>query len=188
MSIDIDNRHPDLRIGTARLGRHLRAMLRALGHTRAWVDVSLTTDDDIKRLNRRYRGVRAVTDVLSFALAEAPGPLLPFEILGDIVISLDTAKRQAEALRRHAATQEGARRYRLTEEVIFLATHGLLHLLGHDHLQANEAEVMEALERQFMAAVTPLDVQALDRTGHARTPGTKRAPGSAVARTSAAPR
>lgn len=174
MSIDIDNRHPELRIGTARLARHLRAMLRTLGHPRAWVDVSLTSDDEIKRLNRRYRGVRAVTDVLSFALSEAPGPAMPVEILGDIVISLDTAQRQAEALRRHAGAQEGARRYRLTEEVLFLATHGLLHLLGHDHLQAEDAEVMEALERQFMAPVTPLDVQALDRTGHARA--TQRTP------------
>lgn len=164
MSIWIDNRHPQLRAGRARLARHLNGMLRSLGHDGAWVDVSLVSDAEIKLLNRRYRGVNKVTDVLSFALSEAPGPQLPVEVLGDIVISLDTAARQALAVwYQHGKSV----RYRLTEEVLFLATHGLLHLLGHDHQRPAQAETMEALERQFMASVTVLDVQAFDRTEHA---------------------
>ncbi len=189
MSIWIDNRHPQLRAGQARLARHLNEMLQALGHAGAWVDVSLVTDAEIKRLNRRYRQVNKVTDVLSFALSEAPGPQLPVEILGDIVISLDTAARQALAVRYQFAQVPEAKGYRITEEVLFLATHGLLHLLGHDHLEPAQAEAMEALERQFLAAITPLDVQALDRTEHSRITGrgTRAARGSAAARKSAAP-
>jgi probable rRNA maturation factor len=169
MSIDLDCCHPDLRIGQRRLARHLRSILAELGHPRGYVDVRLTTDADIRELNRQYRKVDAVTDVLSFPLADAHDPDVPVELLGDIVISLDTAQRQARAVReavRSGADPADVKRYRLTEEVLFLATHGLLHLLGHDHAKRRQAEDMEALERRFMATVTPLDVHLCDRTAH----------------------
>lgn len=162
MSISIDNRHPNLRVNQRVLAKHLRRVLKDLGHARALVDVSLVTDDEIHSLNRDYRGVDAVTDVLSFALQEADSPE-PLEMLGDLVVSLDTAARQADGVRTGTAGGAG---YGLVEEVLFLATHGLLHLLGHDHQEAAAAEAMEALERRFMADVTALDVHASDRTAH----------------------
>lgn len=163
MPIDIDNRHPRLKVPKTRLSAHLRAALTRLDTAKAYVSVSLVDDEEIRELNRDYRSKDQVTDVLSFALEEADGPEMPMRMLGDIVISLDTAARQAEELR--AGLAEGTP-YGLVEETLFLATHGLLHLLGHDHEVAAEAEEMEALERELMASVTPVAVHGLDRTLH----------------------
>lgn len=166
MPIDIDNRHPHLRVDQRRLASHLRSILREVGQARSWVDISLVTDAEIQQLNHEHRAVDAVTDVLSFALAEAGEAFEPVVMLGDIVISLDSAQRQAAALSAaHAASLAGAR-YGLREETLFLATHGLLHLLGHDHQERAAAHAMEALERRYMATVTHLPVHELDRSEH----------------------
>ncbi len=91
-----------------------------LGRKDAEVHVLITGDDRIRELNLRYLGLDQATDVLSFP----DGDLLPTgrTLLGEIAISLDTARRQAEELR-HGEIRE-------LEE---LALHGLLHLLGYDH-------------------------------------------------------
>ena len=82
---------------------------------RGGVTVAVTTDARVRALNRRFRGVNGVTDVLSFP-AEEPG------LLGDVVIARGMAGRQARAAK-HA----------LSTELRVLALHGLLHLLGYDH-------------------------------------------------------
>jgi probable rRNA maturation factor len=81
--------------------------------------ILLTGDSEIRALNARYRLVDSPTDVLSFPANDPP---VPGEHLGDVVISLESAARQA----REAG-------WRLREEVQFLVIHGILHLLGHDH-------------------------------------------------------
>jgi len=85
--------------------------------------VVLTTDDEVRKLNRRWRGEDAATDVLSFPQQE-PGETAfgDSSVLGDVVISLDSAARQA-ATRGHGVSVEAA----------VLAAHGALHLLGLDH-------------------------------------------------------
>lgn len=178
MPVTIDNRHPRLRVGQQWLAAHLRAVLRAEGRPRAWVDVSLVQDEEIRELNREHRAVDEVTDVLGFALEEddgfAAGLALPgqMELLGDVVISLDTARRQAEAFARRPG-QSGATRqnWRLREETAFLATHGLLHLLGWDHGTPDEAQAMQARERELFAALSSVDAHAFDRSDHAVDPG-----------------
>jgi probable rRNA maturation factor len=94
--------------------------LRSLGVSGAEVHLLITDDNTVRDLNRHYRGTDRSTDVLSFA----DGDVLPTgrRLLGEVVISLDTARRQAEALG-HDEVQE------LSE----LALHGTLHLLGYDH-------------------------------------------------------
>ncbi len=165
MPIEIDNRHPNLRVDKRTLARQLRLILRDRGRSRALVDVSLVTDAEIQALNRDHRGIDGVTDVLSFALEEAGTAVGPIQVLGDVVISLDTARRQAAMV---AAAHPGANcPYRLREETLFLATHGILHLLGYDHMDAEGAEAMEALERGYMAAVTELPMHQVDRSDHA---------------------
>jgi probable rRNA maturation factor len=82
---------------------------------RGEVALSLVDDAEIRQLNRRWRGVDAPTDVLSF-------PLEDEELLGDVVVSLETAERQSRAFG-----------HSLRREVAFLAVHGTLHLLGYDH-------------------------------------------------------
>jgi probable rRNA maturation factor len=85
---------------------------------RGMVTVLLTTDTEIRRLNRQFRARNKATDVLSFP-ASAPGPL---KIAGDLAISVETARRQADE-----------RGNSLTTEVKVLMLHGLLHLAGYDH-------------------------------------------------------
>ncbi len=112
------------------------------------IDVSLliTGDDRIHELNRDYRHIDSPTDVLSFPQHEGDEPFIQppgaAANLGDIVISLDTAKRQA--------IQEG---HSLEHELAHLALHGTLHLLGYDHQTDEEEAEMNALENQVLGAL-----------------------------------
>jgi probable rRNA maturation factor len=128
--------------------------------------VMLCDDDRIRSLNRDYRGRDSATDVLSFPQEEDPegdGPeqalamVSPEEerLLGDVVISVETATRQA--------TEGG---WTLEEETVRLLLHGLLHLLGHDHvnggaqelaMQGEEARLVEVLRAAGIACASEFD-------------------------------
>lgn len=113
------------------------AMLTALELPRAELSVLLTDDAEIHRLNREHRQKDKPTDVLAFAMDEnVPDPA---GILGDVVISLDTAERQARSRRRP-----------LLEEVRFLLAHGVLHLIGYDHAEPAEKREMVAMTRRLV--------------------------------------
>ena len=120
----------------ARLRRGGRRLLSALGLDGAELSVLLVSDAEMRRLNRSYRGTDRSTDVLAFSQREGVGGAPP-GLLGDVVISVDTAKRQA-AERGASLGREGER----------LLIHGLLHLLGYDHERsAGEARRMQRRER-----------------------------------------
>lgn len=122
-----------------RLAARVRTALRALGRARSSTCLVLTDDDEIRALNRDYRKHDRATDVLSFHLQELAGeddPAGDGIALGDIVISVETARRRA-------------RGRRLGAELERLAVHGLCHLFGHDHQKKAEAAVMFALERRL---------------------------------------
>ena len=127
----------------SRLGRMVRAVwLSERTASPLEVSVRLTDDAAIHELNRDYRGRDQATDVLAFAMREASDSGLHPELLGDIVISLDTAARQAGRARRGFESAAGPDDGELFAEVIFLAAHGLCHLLGYDHRSdAEEAEM-----------------------------------------------
>jgi probable rRNA maturation factor len=118
-------------------------VLRELDRRGAELSVALVDDDAIALLNERYRGVTSATDVLAFALEEGPHAERRGALLGDVVISLETAVRQARR-----------RRQSLDAEVLRLLIHGALHLVGHDHERAAEARRMRAEERRIRRAVT----------------------------------
>lgn len=126
--------------------RAMHALLLAVGKDDASVCVSLVNDRAIRELNRVHRRKDAPTDVLSFSLDPqscAPTEAAPPEhMLGDIVISLQTARRQA-------ADYDAS----LQAEVYRLLIHGLLHLLGHDHMKADESSRMEREERRLARAI-----------------------------------
>ena len=108
------------------------------GVENAELSVTLTDDEHIHALNKKFRGIDRATDVLSFAFRESEEPEVlgaDFEILGDVIISLERAKIQAEEFG-----------HSFLREVIFLEVHGLLHLLGYDHVE--EAERLEMEEEQ----------------------------------------
>ena len=102
-------------------------LLESLGFPDAELSVYFTGDGTIRSLNRKYRGKDAVTDVLSFSLREGDFPHIHPELLGDIVISVPVAVRQA------AEAGESVDR-----EIDRLLVHGLLHLIGYDHERSRE--------------------------------------------------
>ena len=142
-AVDVRRDHPE---GTS-AARVLRAaalgFLRALGQP-AELSLVVTTDREIRLLNRQWRGKDQATDVLSFPgspAARRPGRTAGGErrALGDVVISLDTARRQA---------REGG--WSLAVELRRLLAHGLLHCLGHDHETAAEARRMARAEEGLL--------------------------------------
>ena len=118
------------------------AVLAAAGVPEAELSVALVDDESIEELNASYRGVSGPTDVLSFSLLEGDHTEQRGEMLGDVVIALPVAARQAKALG-HA----------LDEELLRLLIHGVLHLLGFDHEEEEQARVMEAREREVRAGL-----------------------------------
>lgn len=110
------------------------------------VSVTLVTDEEIHQLNKQYRNVDRPTDVLSFALDEGDEPELvdaPEEhLLGDIIISAETAQRQGEEFG-----------HGLEREIVYLSVHGLLHLLGYDHMKEEDKKIMRAKEEEAMKAI-----------------------------------
>jgi probable rRNA maturation factor len=109
-------------VSTLEMRRRARAMLDAVKMTGAELSIVLTGDTTIQELNRAYRGKNRPTDVLAFAQREGPLAHLAGDILGDVVLSVPTARRQARA---HGHT--------LVSELTMLLAHGVLHLLGWDH-------------------------------------------------------
>jgi probable rRNA maturation factor len=137
MTIDISGKAPG--VSRSELRTWARAILRHLHQTQAELSLALVTDPTIHALNHQYRGKDKPTDVLSFPLADEIQPFL----LGDLVISVDTAVRQAQR-----------RGYPLQEELQILLIHGILHLLGYDHeVSRSEAIRMHRKEREVMKVV-----------------------------------
>jgi len=162
MAVFVDNRHGRLRVDKRAIGRHVRTILQGMNRSAASVDISLCDDAEVRTLNRDYRGIDAITDVLSFATGDEPDDPNPMQHLGDVIVSLDTAKRQAKIM----AAQSGETGYSMHDETLFLVTHGVLHVLGYDHENDEDEARMQALERRFIAPVTDVDVHAWDRADH----------------------
>jgi len=122
----------------------LQATLLELGFDKIDSELSLvfTNDADIREINAKWRHIDKPTNVLSFpAFALQPGQE-PGEILGDIVIARETVEREA-------AEEDKS----FDDHLSHLVVHGLLHLMGYDHQNDDEAEQMEALERKILASL-----------------------------------
>jgi len=152
----------------------------ALGDLDVEVELTLAGDAEMTRLNFDHMGERGPTDVLAFPLHQwridaghshladdegisPPGAML----LGDVVVDLDQAERQA---------RQGG--WGVAEEIILLAIHGTLHLLGHDHAEAEDELVMRRLESSVLTSLhrrhhdVPWQPGSLfDRAGHAVSAG-----------------
>lgn len=140
----------DVRIGDARwesLGdldalseRALRAASSETGEG-GGVDLLFTNDEEMRRLNSQWRNLDKPTDVLSFP---SGGPEIPGQPrrLGDIALGLETALRDAEAMKRP-----------FEAHVSHLLIHAFLHLVGYDHMEAEDAAVMEPLEAKILGSL-----------------------------------
>jgi len=127
---------PTRGLSRRRLLAHARALLQALDQADSELSLVLVDDATGAELNQRFRGRTGATDVLSFTLLEGAHSRHRGALLGDVVIALGVAQRQAH--------EQGLA---LEAECLRLLVHGVLHLLGYDHARAAEARVMRAKER-----------------------------------------
>ncbi|MDL1888202.1 rRNA maturation RNase YbeY [Nitrospirales bacterium NOB] len=134
-------------------------VLEGVVEPQALLSLEIVGDDRMRRLNRMFRRRDKTTDVLAFASREAPGP--PTRLLGDVVISLPQAIRQA---RRH---QHGCDR-----EFALLLIHGILHLCGYDHERSQaEARRMARRERDLLRRISPIPPLITKRVEKMPNPG-----------------
>jgi probable rRNA maturation factor len=115
-----------------------RRLLAAVGEGTAALSLSIVGDEQIRELNQKFRGRDRATDVLSFPMHDAAVPGPGERLLGDVVISVETARRQA-------AEYDAP----LQREIYRLLIHGLLHLKGHDHHAVVERRLMQREERRL---------------------------------------
>jgi len=134
----IDNRQRRVPVPVGAIRRAAGRALKGTGREGGCVEIALVDDVEIRRLNRAFRGVGRRTDVLAFPLevAEAAGGLV-----GQIVISIDTAQRQSRRLG-----------VPLGLELELLVTHGILHLIGYDDRDPIEADFMHRRERDLLSS------------------------------------
>ncbi len=158
MPVLVQNYLRAYRLRKTGLVRAAETILRTLGERQSELSVSLVGDRRMRRLNRRYRGKDRTTDVLAFAVRE--GPLAGVPQLGDVVISVPTALRQAREANRT-----------LDQEMTVLLIHGILHLCGYDHERSRaEARRMQRRERSLLLALQPIRPMLM-RKGEGRSDG-----------------
>ena len=136
--------------------RRAQRILKLVGFGGAQLSILLTGDEEIRDLNRTYRGFDKPTDVLSFPqFIDTPVSEIPRDgVLGDVIISIETAARQADGgalprIRKVLQSHGRQMTWSVEHEVSFLLLHGVLHLLGFDHLDDGDACVMEQLEARL---------------------------------------
>jgi probable rRNA maturation factor len=134
----------------ARLERRAEAMLSLLQLEKAELSLVLSGDEQIHELNKIYRGKDKPTDVLAFPMREGDfGRLhagLPSRLLGDVIVSVPTARRQAFEAKREPLG-----------EITMLVAHGLLHLLGWDHETPSKDKKMRAETERLVSAAESAD-------------------------------
>lgn len=150
MSVSIQCRLKRVSVREATLRRVTGKLLRLLDEAEAEVCVALVSDTRMRRLNRTYRNQDRTTDVLAFAYREVKSDVAP--LLGDVVISIPEARRQAKACS-----------HSLDEEVLRLLIHGVLHLVGYDHERSRQqARRMQRKETELFETLTPLSALVVE--------------------------
>ena len=145
MKIAIENRQKSQKIRKLRLRKVARRILSVSGCPDAQLSILVVDDAAIRVINRDYLGKDCPTNVISFAMQEGEGLGVQTDLLGDVVISAETAARDAA----EAQTT-------FESELYFLLLHGVLHLLGYDHERGTHAEAkrMEEREREVFSLIS----------------------------------
>ncbi len=139
MAVEITRLGAGTKFPSGDLRQIAETLLRAVKQSRAELSIALVGDREMLPLNRKYRNKRKTTDVLSFLVEDQPLP--GAKMLGDVVISVEQARRQAKE-----------RGKSLKSEMVTLLIHGILHLLGYDHEKSPcQARIMFAYERKLYA-------------------------------------
>jgi rRNA maturation RNase YbeY len=148
MSVELTKRRGTPPIDRRKLQRRAQRLLAALDLADCELSLLLADDAEMRALNRDWRGRDRTTDVLAFAQREGPGAGLDRDLLGDVVICLPQAERQA---RRRGAP--------LWDELLVLLVHGVLHLIGRDHegVGRRRAAAMRREQRHLVERLRRLD-------------------------------
>jgi probable rRNA maturation factor len=129
MDIQIQNDQENHAVDTANLKKQVKIILQALECHDDELSILIVDDAKIRQLNHQYRNIDSATDVLSFPQNEGEDAEFISQMLGDVVISVETAHRQAME-----------HQFSLEQELVLLLIHGTLHLLGYDHERSLEEE------------------------------------------------
>ena len=122
------------------LNNYLNFLVKKRNLEDAIFNIIFVTSEKIHEINKEYRNVDRVTDEISFALEDSiEGYVEEIRMLGDIYICVEKMKEQAE-LYNHSVLRE----------MCFLTTHGLLHLLGYDHMEEDDEKVMFSLQEELL--------------------------------------
>ena len=142
--IAIENRQSRQRVNANLLKRAARKILSVSGCPDAQLSVLILDDEGIREINREYLNRDKPTNVISFSMQEGEGSGIQPDLLGDVVISAETAARDA--------AEAGLP---FEHELCFLLLHGILHLLGYDHERGSveDARRMEAREQELFSLI-----------------------------------
>jgi probable rRNA maturation factor len=125
-------------IGSKKLCAVVDNIFKKLNITNSEISITFVGEDRIREINHQYRGINAVTDVLSFSINET-NPENGLHMLGDILISVPTAKEQAELIGDS-----------LKNEIDLLVIHGILHLCGYDHENKDDEIKMFSIQQHLL--------------------------------------
>lgn len=140
IQVSVANRQQSVKLSNTRVKRKARQVLLEMGFVKAELSLVFVDDGEMRLLNATYRRVNEPTDVLAFAMSEGRFGGINPHVLGDVVISAETAAFRAR--------EEGRE---LDDELDALLVHGILHLIGYDHERSPaDARIMRAKERSLL--------------------------------------
>lgn len=138
----ITNRQKKVRLSPQKIRGWAKKILKAVGWKKACLSFAFVNDSEIRRYHRRYLCINRATDVLAFGQTQRPSPPSPTPFLGDIVISVETARREAP---RYG--------HRWDEELLLYICHGVLHLKGYRDGTPRQKAAMERKQKEILKKV-----------------------------------
>lgn len=142
MKVSVVNSQRNISIDTRRLKQIAGRALNVLDEPNAELSIYIVDDTEIKNLNYRYRGMDKATDVLAFSMREGQRIKGAEGILGDVVISAQTAAKQARRLRKE-----------IKYEIFLYLVHGILHLVGYNDASYEARKKMERVQNEIFQQV-----------------------------------
>jgi len=137
MKLQIENSQNKIKIDKRKIRSMVLIILKTLDCADKEISLSFVDDENIKQLNKKYLGKDKATNVLSFSLQEGEYGNINPQILGDIIVSVETAQRDALYSK-----------LTIDQEIDFLIIHGILHLLGYNHENTTEKETKKMRQKE----------------------------------------
>lgn len=137
MKIQIENQQKRIKINKRKIRVEVTKLLKLLNCGNKEISITFVNDPTIQIINKKYLSKDKPTNVISFSLQEGEFSGINPELLGDVIISVDTAS--SDAKKGHLT---------FDEEILFLIIHGLLHILGYNHVNTSKANVLKMKRKE----------------------------------------